>query len=116
MSKTPPATRLIYLYHPLHAKARELDVTKEDFAATEARLITEGWSRKRFAQALYHYKHGIKTITVQSQIAEHLRAGWKTEPISDPAKVKTAHPDAVHPHYEDKQQAMEESQIDKASA
>ena len=76
--------KLIYLYHPKYAEAKRVDIEREDGPALEAQLTGQGWSRKRFAQLLYHSQHGEKVFRTPEEVTAALKQGWQAKPITHP--------------------------------
>ena len=80
--------KLIYFYHPKYAEAKRVDMEREDGPALEAQLSSQGWSRKRFAQLLYHRKYAEKVFRTPEEVTAALKQRWSVKPI-------------VHPHEAD---------------
>ena len=76
--------KLIYLYHPKYAEAKRVDIEREDGPALEAQLSSQGWSRKRFAQLLYHRKYAEKVFRTPEEVTAALKQGWQAKPITHP--------------------------------
>ena len=76
--------KLIYLYHPKYSEAKRVDIEREDGPALEAQLTGQGWSRKRFAQLLYHRKFEAKVFRTPEEVTAALKQGWQAKPITHP--------------------------------
>lgn len=76
--------KLIFLYHPKYPEAKRVDLDREDGPAEEARLLALGWSRKRFAQLVYHHRDAPKVCRTPEEVTAALKAGWSEKPIAEP--------------------------------
>src|SRR5213078_416064 len=76
--------KLIYLYHPKYSETKRVDIEREDGPALEAQLTSQGWSRKRFAQLLYHRKFAEKVFRTPEEVTAALKQGWQATPIAHP--------------------------------
>lgn len=94
-------SKIIYLYHATEPGTKRVDLKQENAAQELEKYQRAGWSRSRFAQCLYHPRLGQKVAQSPAEVQKLLKSGWLTSPITDPAKAKGAHADAVHPHHND---------------
>ncbi len=76
--------KLIFLYHPKYPEAKRVDLDREDGPAEESRLTALGWSRKRFAQLVYHHRDAPKVCRTPEEVSAAVKAGWSTTSIPEP--------------------------------